>query len=325
MSKLLTEALADARAVKATAFANAKAAIEESFQPSLQRMISAKLSEEDEFEDDEEESDSDDSGFGSFEDELGGEDDSEDEVELEGLMRELDDEDDEMTMEGEDYEDDEMTMEGEDYDEDDMAMEGEDYDEDDMAMEGEEEDYLDPIPENDEMSDDDEIYEMIMREMDDEDDEMTMESTEGGGAFEDDVPTRSVNSENRKLRKRVKQLSRQKNEAFLVVSKLKKTINEVNLLNAKLLYNTKVTRQYDLDKKQRTTVLENLDRGRTVHEVKLVYATICQSLNKTTNLKKQGLREGFASKSTPTIRSRQLNESTNMVARWQELANIKFK
>lgn len=294
MSKLLKEALADAKAVRSTAYANAKAAIEESFQPSLQRMISARLSEEDDLEmADEEETDT---GFGSFEDELGGaeemstEEPSDDDLEMEQLMREFDGEDDEeMAMEGDDME----------FADDDMAMEGDEYEE-----------------ENEEPTDD-EIYEMIMREMEGEDEEM-VESTDGG-AYDESVPTRSVNSEVRRLRSENANLKKQKNEALLVVTKLKKTINEVNLLNAKLLYNTKITRQFDLTKPQLTRILESLDRATSIRETKLVYTTVCQTIN---NRKKTNIKEGFASKATPTVK-KSLNESVQMVSRWQELANIK--
>jgi hypothetical protein len=306
MSKLLKEALADAKAVRSTAYANAKAAIAESFQPSLQRMISARLSEE---EDDEMEAEEPtDTGFGSFEDELGGaeemeaEEPTDDEMEMEQLMRELDgEEDDEMAMEGDDmdFEDDDM-----DFEDDEMAMEGDEY-EDEMSMENEE-----PT--------DDEIYEMIMREMEGEDEEM-VESTDGG-AYDESVPTRSVNSEVRKLRAENANLKKQKNEALMVVTKLKKTINEVNLLNAKLLYNTKITRQFDLTKPQLTSILESLDRATSIRETKLVYTTVCQTINK--NRKKTNIKEGFASKAAPTVK-KSLNESVQMVSRWQELANIK--
>ena len=42
---LLTEAIADAKAVKETAIANAKLALEEAFTPHLKSMLSAKLEE----------------------------------------------------------------------------------------------------------------------------------------------------------------------------------------------------------------------------------------------------------------------------------------
>ena len=47
MNKLLKEAIADAKAVRETALANAKIALEEAFTPRLQSMLSARLSEAD--------------------------------------------------------------------------------------------------------------------------------------------------------------------------------------------------------------------------------------------------------------------------------------
>ena len=53
MGDLLKETIADAKAVRETALANAKLALEEAFTPQLKSMLSAKL-KEDEFEDEEE-------------------------------------------------------------------------------------------------------------------------------------------------------------------------------------------------------------------------------------------------------------------------------
>ena len=46
MNDLLKEAIADAKAVKEVALANAKLALEEAFTPRLQSMLSKKLAEE---------------------------------------------------------------------------------------------------------------------------------------------------------------------------------------------------------------------------------------------------------------------------------------
>jgi len=54
-TNLLKEAIADAKAVRETALANAKIALEEAFTPRIQSMLSAKLSEEEEMEMEEEE------------------------------------------------------------------------------------------------------------------------------------------------------------------------------------------------------------------------------------------------------------------------------
>ena len=55
MGDILKEAIADAKAVRETALANAKMALEEAFTPQLKSMLSAKLREDDdEFEGEEE-------------------------------------------------------------------------------------------------------------------------------------------------------------------------------------------------------------------------------------------------------------------------------
>ena len=46
MDDLLKEAIADAKAVRQTAFENAKIALEEAFTPKLQSMLSQKIAEE---------------------------------------------------------------------------------------------------------------------------------------------------------------------------------------------------------------------------------------------------------------------------------------
>ena len=66
MGDLLKEAIADAKAVRETALANAKMALEEAFTPQLKSMLSAKL-KEDEFEDEEEMSYEEDDEFGDEE------------------------------------------------------------------------------------------------------------------------------------------------------------------------------------------------------------------------------------------------------------------
>ena len=99
---LLKEAIADAKAVKEMAIANAKAALEEAFTPQLKTMLSAKLQEmeKEELEEDEldeagfEKMDSEEKGFdGQFGNIIDEEKDDEiAEVDLEELLAELEQE-----------------------------------------------------------------------------------------------------------------------------------------------------------------------------------------------------------------------------------------
>ena len=112
------------------------------------------------------------------------------------------------------------------------------------------------------------------------------------------------------------------------VKSLQSTINEVNLLNAKLLYANRLFRGYNLTNEQKTKVVENLDRTTSVREVKLVYATLAESMNFTGTQKKtkRVVSEAAASKpvaSTAPVKDI-ISENTNTLAeRFKQLANIK--
>jgi len=119
-------------------------------------------------------------------------------------------------------------------------------------------------------------------------------------------------------------------EAMDTIKELKSTINEVNLLNAKLLYTNKLFRSYDLNNDQKMKVVETLDRTKNVREVKLVFSTLAESLKigGTSRKTKQTakLTESFASKVVAsTAPSKEvITESTNTMAdRFKQLANIK--
>ena len=71
------------------------------------------------------------------------------------------------------------------------------------------------------------------------------------------------------------------------IKELKSTINEVNLLNAKLLYTNKLFRSYDLNNDQKMKVVETLDRTGNVREVKLVFTTLAESFKKLMELQKE--------------------------------------
>ena len=119
-------------------------------------------------------------------------------------------------------------------------------------------------------------------------------------------------------------------EAISTIKELKSTINEVNLLNAKLLYTNKLFRSYDLNNEQKMKVVETLDRTGNVREVKLVYSTLAESFKFNGTAKKQKqtakINESFASKPVASTAPKKevIVESTNAIAdRFKKLANIK--
>jgi len=314
---LLSEAIADAKAVKETAMANAKLALEEAFTPKLQSMISAKLAEEaeeaDEEKEVEEELDSSDIGTGD-----NAESSADDSSEIEN--------DDDLTEEEDEEETDEGYHEGEDEEEyEEGYHEGEDEDMDD------EEDDLDlesVIAELEAEMNDEEDEESSEEE--DMEDEMEVEEDEDEEEIDLDevIKTLKEMSEEEEDEEEVNEeededLSGELEEAYKTIESLKSTINEVNLMNAKLLYVNKLFRTFDLNEGQKVKVLENFDRTSSVREVKLVFSTLAENLN-VAKKKKSVVKEGYASKATKSSAPKKIiSEGNDMAARWKKLAGLK--
>jgi len=375
-SKLLKEAIADAKAVRETAIANAKIALEEAFTPRLQSILSKKLQAEMEGDDEEieEELDSSDIGDGTEEtpvepsanaadahtelgaeteeesDEVGEEDENVDVVSEEEDHEEEVHEEDEVEVEEEDeFEvEDEIEEEDEIEDEDELdleaiirelegELEGEDseYEESYEGEGHEEEEVSEESPAHDAVGFEDptnaddasiEEEEHEEEEVSEEEDEETIDLEEilremGYGDDEEEVTEEEEGEDHSELEAELE-------EAYSTIKELQSTINEVNLLNAKLLYANKLFRGYSLTNEQKAKVVENLDRTNSVREVKLVYATLAESMNFTGTEKKskRAISESVAPKATKSTAPAKevITESADALAeRFKKLANIK--
>jgi len=294
MKDLLKEAIADAKAVRETALANAKLALEEAFTPRLQSMLSAKLAEEMSEEDEEE----------PAEEEMPTEGE---EMEDEGMPAE------EPVEEGEEGEDE---MPEEEMTEEDMDMEGE---EDDLdlesiirELEGDEEPAMEEPKEEDSMEEGEEMS-------DDDDEDINIEEIIKSLREEDETEEEEMTEEEEKEMESSEDLE----EAYNVIRFLKGKINEVNLLNAKLLYSNKLFRNFTLNEGQKMKVIENFDRAFTLREVKLVYSTLAEGFKMPST--KRVVKESFASKPVGSTKPAKqvISEGTELANRFKKLAGLK--
>jgi hypothetical protein len=170
-------------------------------------------------------------------------------------------------------------------------MEEGDYSEEDTVEEGEEEEMTE---EEDEDIDINEIIRSL-REEDEESEEMTEEE----------------------------ESSEELEEAYNVIRFLKGKINEVNLLNAKLLYSNKLFRNFALNEGQKMKVIENFDRAHNLREVKLVFSTLAEGFK--TPSSKKSIKESYASKPVASTKpaKRILSEGADLASRFQKLAGLK--
>jgi aspartate oxidase len=112
------------------------------------------------------------------------------------------------------------------------------------------------------------------------------------------------------------------NEAIEVIKTLKSELNEVNLLNAKLLYVNKLFRNKTLTEAQKVKVINAFDRAESVKEVKNIFETIKDAI---TSESKKSIQEnrGFASKAAGVSTKKQpIVEGDDFVSRMQKLAGI---
>jgi hypothetical protein len=317
---LLKEAIADAKAVKETAIANAKIALEEAFGSRLESMLGAKLAEQ--IDDEDELADAElDMAAG----------------EEEEVPAELGDEEMDMDM---DMEEPEAVRVGVDLD-----MDGE-YDiEGELGAETEMEDEMDMEPEMGDEEMDSELdmeLEEILKEleegaMEEEVDEQVVDSAgdDGDGMIEEDIDAiiESILAEEDEGMEYAEEeemsnegsykMKEELDEAYSVIEQLRYTINEVNLLNAKLLYTNKLFRNFELNDSQKMKVIENFDRAASTREVKLVFSTLSESFKKPV-AKKKVVKEGYASKATTSTAPKQeiISESTEFANRWKKLAGL---
>ena len=386
---LLKEAIADAKAVKETAIANAKLALEEAFTPHLKSMLSAKLQEMDEDEEVKEEVELDEMDAPSFarknspagdslkdvaptkvgkstvqEDEVDEEinldellkelaEDARTDAEEEGFLdgkkdekKELQKEDEKTDAEEEGYKDGEEDekedmedgMEDEEIDLEDMSEDdlksfiedvisdmvsageiepGEEFVEDEVEVEDVEdvevEDDVDVDIEIDEAKKE-EVDEAKKEEVDEakkeEVDEMSDPVMRHGEKGDDEVE-----KETEKMRFK---------EVMSEIEALKSELQEVNLLNAKLLYTNKIFKEKNLAESKKVKVLKAFDKAETVRDAKSIFETLNEGILDTPTINKP-FKRGSASQATglePKAEKQPIIESNDVYNRMRKLAGL---
>ena len=136
------------------------------------------------------------------------------------------------------------------------------------------------------------------------------------------------------MRREREEMAEELNETKKALETIKGELNEVNLLNSKLLYVNRIFKANQLDEAQKLRVVETLDKAESTKEAKLIYETIKDTFNvakskKVSKSKTRTIKEGLgmASKAAGTStapKKEVISESNDMVSRFQKLANIKI-
>lgn len=356
---LFKQAIAEAKSVREAAVANAKEALEETLTPHLKDMLAAKLQEmedndmeedvldekmhddskmheeENEIEDDSVESD--DEIEGELEDETEEEEDIEDMSveELKDLIRDIVAQE----MGEEEIEDELDDQEAEDeIDADDMvgADDEEEIDLDELLSELSDDSYTKEVEEGHYSGDQSDVAGAAAG-LDNIIDSLKKVAKKGGEvgkravkALEDLGSSAGAGMKNEADKKASHSTEgkeyQEMKEAVRTIKKLQSELNEVNVLNAKLLYLNKIFKASNLTENQKVNIIAAFDNAETVKEAKLIYNTVAESSTKPEK-KSRGVNEsrlGMASKATGTTAKKPevITESSEAVKRMQKLAGI---
>ena len=267
-------------------------------------------------------------------------------LDLEAVLAELEgetvteEEDEDEIAEGEEKEDEDEVKEGEEKEDEDEAMhendvsseigaadnklkpeagdsskigqgpEGEGSDKP-AGKELEDQEIVDDLKEDIEISEDIDLEEVLKALTEEEDEEEK----------KDESVEESVNEE-------VNTLKADLEEHRNVVKYLRGKLNEVNLLNAKLLFTNKLFRNFGLSNEQKLKVVETFDRATNLREVKLVFSTLAESFgNKVASKPSKPIKESKGSSSKPVASTKPkteevISEGFDMKERFQKLAKI---
>ena len=130
---------------------------------------------------------------------------------------------------------------------------------------------------------------------------------------------------NKEDKEEMAKLKEELEEAMSTIASMRTDINEVNLLNAKLLYTNKIFKAKNLTESQKVKVLNAFDKASTVKETKLVFETLSEGLKETSKSHvNESLKTSLASKTTgimPTAR-KPIVEVNDTFTRMQKIAGI---
>jgi len=366
-NKLLKEAIADAETVRETAIANAKLVLEEAIAPQVKEMIARRLRVEAEGAEEEMEDtpalatdapEMEEATEKPFED---GEAEGSSEMPADSSTIGTGDN---KEPSADAFDSSEMDMSGEapsdsptdwydDWDEADFDL-GEiikELENDIAALSGSEEEPAEaPVAEAKEEDDKEELKEEKeedkeeLKEEKEEDKEEMKEGMEAPEGEEKEVDLEEIlaeleadeapmGDEEDKKSAMMAKLAGLKNELAQyreAVNVLRGRLQEVNLLNAKLLFTNKLFRKEGLNNDQKIRIVESFDRAVTVREVKLVYSAIVENLSmaaKSVNAsRKKVVAEGLASKATPSTapksKAAEVIVENTVAKRLQQLAGI---
>ena len=123
------------------------------------------------------------------------------------------------------------------------------------------------------------------------------------------------------------QMVKELEAALASVNELKTELNEVNLLNAKLLYTNKIFKAKNLNESKKVKVLKAFDKAVSVEQAKTIFETLNEGITSsvTTPSINESVKKGAASKASglePKANVQPIIESNDVYNRMRKLAGL---
>ena len=151
------------------------------------------------------------------------------------------------------------------------------------------------------------------------DERSRVKGEKGPGNEDGDKDDTKIEKETEKMR-----FKEELEDAIAQVNELKAELNEVNLLNAKLLYTNKIFKAKNLTESKKVKVLKAFDKAKDVRQAKTIFETLSEGLLDKSPIN-ESIKKGAASKASglePKAAKQPIIESNDVYNRMRKLAGL---
>ena len=134
-----------------------------------------------------------------------------------------------------------------------------------------------------------------------------------------EVYEKKIEQLNKKLQKETKRSEKYRT----LINSMKDKLEEVNLSNAKLLYQNRVLDSISLNERQKDKIVETISNAKTVEETKIIFETLQSAVGSAVTHKPKSLNEVVTKRSSAFLPRKEEKRSDPFIDRMKLLAGLK--
>ena len=134
-----------------------------------------------------------------------------------------------------------------------------------------------------------------------------------------EVYEKKIEQLNKKLQKETKRSEKYRT----LINSMKDKLEEVNLSNAKLLYQNRVLDSVSLNERQKDKIVETISNAKTVEETKIIFETLQSAVGSASTPKPKSLNEVVTKRSSAFLPRKEEKRSDPFIDRMKLLAGLK--